>query len=89
MHYIHITRVKVTQDVADRINERVQAIDPQACFRGPLDIPGSDVGGWLERPNDGTNDYNHVRERNKQLAAIVREEIDRATDPHGPTDRPA
>lgn len=75
MHYLFVTNRKFSKAAAKRINRRIRGIDPSAEFVGPLSIPGSQTKGWLERPNDGTNDYNHVRERNRRMANIAREEL--------------
>lgn len=74
-YFILSTNSKVTKAAAKRINKAIKEIDDTAEFVGPLSIPGNQTKGWLERPNDGTNDYNHVRARNAQMAAIVRKEL--------------
>ena len=74
-YYIFTTTAKITKATAKRINMAIKAIDESADFIGPLSIPGSDTKGWIERPNDGTNDYNHVVARNNEMAAIARREL--------------
>jgi len=74
-YFIFTTSTKITKAAAKRIQKRIKAIDSTADFTGPLSIPGSRTTGWIERPNDGTNDYSHVRERNNQMAAIAKEEL--------------
>ena len=74
-YYIMATRMDFPKSTANRINKRIKEIDDTACFLGPLDIPGNDIAGWLERPNDGTNDHPDTRERNKRMAAIANEEL--------------
>jgi hypothetical protein len=74
-YFVFSTSTKITKAAAKRIQKRIKAIDSTADFVGPLSIPGSRTTGWIERPNDGTNDHNHVRERNNQMAAIAREEL--------------
>lgn len=75
MYYIFTTTQKFTKAAALRINKQIKAIDSSAEFVGPLSIPGNQTKGWIERPNDGTNDHNGVRERNAQMAAIARREL--------------
>lgn len=72
---VFTTTYEVTKDAANRINKAIKAIDDTAAFVGPVSIPGNNTKGWIERPNDGTNDYNHVRERNSRMAAIARKEL--------------
>lgn len=74
-HFIFSTSTKITKAAAKRIQKQIKEIDDSADFVGPLDIPGSRTTGWIERPNDGTNGYNHVRARNEQMAAIARKEL--------------
>ena len=75
MHFLFTTQTKVTKAAAKRINKAIMEIDDSAQFVGPLSIPGNRTTGWIERPNDGTNDYNHVRARNEQMAEIARKEL--------------
>jgi hypothetical protein len=74
-HYIFTTTTKISRAAAKRIQTRIKAIDASAEFAGPMAIPGSRTTGWIERPNDGTNDYIEVRERNRKMADIAREEL--------------
>ena len=74
-YYIFTTTYPVTGSAAKRINKEIKKIDPRAEFVGPLSIPGNNIRGWIERPNDGTNDHNHVRARNEQMAEIARREL--------------
>ena len=75
-YFILVTKKKVAKTAAKKIDQLIKEIDSTASFVAPLSIPGSEVKGWLERPNDGTNDYNHARERNLRMAAIVRRELE-------------
>lgn len=75
-HYVFTTTAKVTKAAAKRINRAIRAIDDTAEFVGPLAIPGNRTTAWIERPNDGTNDYIEVSQRNQQMAAIARKELD-------------
>ncbi len=74
-YYVFTTTAKVTQAAAKRIAKAIKEIDDTAEFVGPVSIPGNQVKAWIERPNDGTNDYNHVRERNNRMAEIARKEL--------------
>lgn len=74
-YFILSTTHKFTEAAARRINKRIKALDSTADFVGPLSIPGSYTTGWLERPNDGSNDYHDTRARNAEMAAIVRAEL--------------
>lgn len=74
-YYIFTTSKKFTEATAERINQRIKAIDDTAKFVGPLSIPGNRTKGWIERPNDGSNDYLHVRARNARMADIARDEL--------------
>jgi hypothetical protein len=73
MYYVFSTQRKFTLAAANRINRAIRFIDPKATFIGP--VTGNGTTGWIERPNDGTNDMNHVRARNEKMAAIARKEI--------------
>lgn len=60
----------------ERAEKAIAAIDPSADIV-VYHEPGTDrVRTWLERPNDGTNDYNYVRARNAELAAAVETELE-------------
>jgi hypothetical protein len=48
----------------------IRAIDPTADLVLHNEA-GNSVRMWLERPNDGTNDYNEVVRRNARLKAVV------------------
>lgn len=73
--FIASTRRTVTQAAASRIDLAVKAIDPTASFVGPLSIPGNDTTGWIERPNDGTNDYGYRREEAKRMREAMEREL--------------
>jgi hypothetical protein len=75
MYYVFSTTAKFTKAAAKRINKEIKAIDSSAEFIGPLSIPGNQTTGWIERPNDGTNDHNHIAHRNQQIAQIARKEL--------------
>ena len=74
-HFVFSTSAKITKAAAKRIQKQIKAIDSTADFVGPLSIPGSQTTGWIERPNDGTNDHNEVRQRNRAMADIARKEL--------------
>ena len=74
-YFLFYTRRKVTKAAAKRINAAIKAIDDSAEFVGPLSIPGNTTTGWIERPNDGTNDLPEVSQRNQQMAEIARKEL--------------
>jgi hypothetical protein len=74
-HFIFSTTTKITKAAAKRIQSQIKSIDASADFVGPLSIPGSRTTGWIERPDDGTNSYVEVRERNRQMADIARTEL--------------
>jgi len=76
MYCFFTTQKTVSEASAKRINQRIKAIDASAEFVGPVNMPGNLVRGWIERPDDGTNAQNDVRERNEAMATIAREEID-------------
>ena len=75
MYYVFLTTAKFTKITADRINRKIKTIDKTAEFIGLLSIPGNNTTGWIERPNDGTNNYNHVRSRNNKIVDIAIEEL--------------
>jgi hypothetical protein len=74
-YYIMSTSTKFSRAKARRIQKRIEQIDRQAYFAGPLAIPGNHTTGWLERPADGRNQDNDVSAANAKMAAIVREEL--------------
>lgn len=76
MYYVYVTNRTFTAATARRIAKRIHAIDPTAEMVGPLSIPGQSSTGLIERPNDGTNDYNAIRQRNQKIAAIARDLIE-------------
>jgi hypothetical protein len=62
-----------------RAYRAIRKIDPSAdlvCVK----IPGNSVRVWLERPNDGTNDYPHQRDRKAQMIAAVEAEMERSDE---------
>ena len=63
-------QTKVTRKQAAEINKRIAAIDESASFVRHY-APGNDTHGWLERPNDGTNDANWRRARLAEMRAIA------------------
>lgn len=74
-YYVFTTTTKVTKAAAKRINNQIKELDPSATFVGPLSIPGNETTGWIERPNDGSNDYNGVRANNASMAEIACREL--------------
>ena len=77
-YFVFTSRTKITKAAAKRIQKRIKVIDSSADFVGPLSIANSETTGWIERPDDGTNNHLEVRERNRQMADIARKEL--ATD---------
>lgn len=73
-YYIFSTRAKFTKATAKRIDKQIKVIDKSASFVGPLRIPGSDITGWIERPNDGTNSPGRGQEH-EEMQRIAREAI--------------
>ncbi len=74
-YFVFSTSQKFTKEKADRISERIKAIDSKAEFHGPLSIPGSQTTGWIVRPDDGTNNQSEISARNQRMANIAREEL--------------
>ena len=74
-YFIFTTTYQVSDSVADRINERIKQLDSTAVFVGPVSIPGNTIRGWIERPNDGSNDYNFRRAINARLSDIAKDEL--------------
>lgn len=74
-HFIFTTTKKFSKAQASRIRKAIAKLDETAEFVGPVSIPGNPSTGWLERPNDGTNDHNGVRARNREMADIVKAEL--------------
>jgi len=69
-YFVWTTKKNVTRAAAAKIDKAVKAIDPSMDFVRHY-AAGNDTHGWLERPNDGTNDYNHVRARNAECVKIA------------------
>jgi hypothetical protein len=62
------TKRQVSKKAAEQIRAAVAAIDPSMDFVRHY-AAGNDIHGWLVRPNDGSNDCNHVRERTARCIA--------------------
>jgi hypothetical protein len=62
------TTTQVSKTAAEQIRSAVAAIDPSMDFVRHY-AAGNDIHGWLVRPNNGSNDYNHVRERTARCIA--------------------
>ena len=75
MYYIYTTTKKFSKAAASRIQKQIKAIDPQAYFAGPMSIPGNRTTGWLERPNDGSNNSNFQATNAKAMVAIIEKEL--------------
>ena len=71
-YFFAIYQCQVTRKQAVEINRRIAAIDESAGFVRHY-APGNDTHGWLERPNDGTNDANWRRARLAEMRAIADE----------------
>jgi hypothetical protein len=69
-YFISTYTVQVTRKQAKEINRRISQIDPKAAFVRHY-AAGNHVHGWIERPNDGTNDCNFRRETNMQMKQIA------------------
>lgn len=74
-HYIFTTTANFSKTKSKQINRAIKKIDETAEFVGPLSIPGCKTTGWIERPNDGTNNQNEVSSRNQDMAEIARNAI--------------
>lgn len=70
MFVITVYKQHVNRALAIKINNAIQAVDPKALFVR-LEQPGNDIHGWIERPNDGNNSANFMRDRNAQVKAIA------------------
>lgn len=68
--FVWTTKLHVTREQARQIDEAIKRIDSSADFVRHY-APGNDTHGWIARPNDGTNGYNHVRARNAELVKIA------------------
>lgn len=71
-YFVWTTRTKATKKQAREINRLVKEIDETMDFIGPVSIPGNETHGWLERPNDGTNDYAFRRDDNNLCVAVAK-----------------
>jgi hypothetical protein len=69
-YFVWTTKKHVTRAAAAKIDAAVKLIDPSMEFVRHY-AAGNDTHGWLERPNDGTNDYNHVRARSAKCIEIA------------------
>ena len=69
-YYVATTKTKATKKQAAEIRRLIAEIDNDAVFVS-VSIPGNDIKGWIERPNDGTNDYNFRRANNRRMAEIM------------------
>lgn len=69
-YFVWTTKAFVSVAQAELINEQIEAIDPSMAFIRHY-AAGNETHGWLERPNDGTNDYNHVRERSARCVKVA------------------
>jgi hypothetical protein len=65
-----VYKCDVSRQQAKRINDAIRPIDPSMSFTRHY-AAGNDAHGWLSRPNDGTNDYNHVRDRSQRCIDIA------------------
>jgi len=61
---------EVTEKQAAEINKLIKAIDADAVFIRHY-AAGNNCHGWLERPDDGTNDYDHVRANKLEMRRIA------------------
>lgn len=68
-----------TKAARKRAEDAIRSIDPTVTLVYHSE-PGNAVRMWLERPNDGTNDYDYQRESNLQCIVAVAREL--------PKDRP-
>lgn len=60
-----------------RAETAIHAIDPTAVLVLHSE-PGNAVRMWLERPNDGTNDYISMRAKHRACIAAVNRELEHA-----------
>lgn len=56
--------------VRERVEADLESVDPSAVLVY-TNAPGTTTRMWLERPDDGTNNYNNVVQRNAELRTIV------------------
>jgi hypothetical protein len=70
IYFVWTTTAEVTRANAARINRAVQQVDPTMGFRRHY-APRNALHGWLERPNDGTNDYLWRRDINAKCIALA------------------
>lgn len=70
-HFLWTTRKNVTKAKARQVNKAVKAVDPSMHFIRHA-APGNAVRGWLERPNDGTNNQPATRARSAECIKIAR-----------------
>jgi hypothetical protein len=71
-YFISSWTCDVTEAQAEQIDRAVKQVDPEMEFVRHY-AAGDRTHGWLERPNDGTNDYDFRRESNQQARAIADE----------------
>lgn len=76
-YYIKVWKQDYPKSAVRRAEKAARAIDPTVALVH-VHIPGNDIRVWMERPNDGNNDYNYVRERNDACIAAVEEVFARA-----------
>ena len=80
-YFIWSTQKHITEVQAAEINSAIKAIQNDADFVRHY-APGNPTHGWIERPNDGTNDYNYQRELNRKCAEAAKKILGLPVD-HG------
>lgn len=71
-YFVWTTRQDVSRKQEAEINRAVKAIDQSMIFVR-FYAAGNDVHGWLERDNDGTNNYNWRRADNRKCVEIAQQ----------------
>jgi hypothetical protein len=77
-YFVWTTKRAHTKAQGLAANEAIKKIDPEAGFVSYCQ-PGNETRGWIYRPNDGRNDENSIRERNKRLITAAKIAIGIAT----------
>lgn len=71
-YFIWTTKRRATSSQAAEIQRRCQKVLDDVTYVSH-NAPGNDTHGWLERPNDGCNDYNSFRAGFRECIAIAQE----------------
>lgn len=66
--FIWTTDQRINTKQRKKIQNAITSIDNTVTLVC-VNIPGNHIHGWLERPNDGTNDNNYQVEKNRRCIA--------------------